>query len=123
MARRIPLWAWALLPLLILGGFGIRYLTDPDLFARADACVGATDPIERGALVNRCDHAISVLACPGDRSGDDGCEEQDAAAGARFAVRADVGVVTHACEAPYTATMTRSSQNEAVWERGCRSPG
>ena len=121
MARRIPLWAWVALPLLILAGFGIRYMTDPDLYARKDECIGATVPIERGALMNRCDHAISVLGCPGDRGGNDGCEEQGVAAGARFAVRADVQVVTHACEAPYVATMTRSSQNEAVWERGCRS--
>jgi hypothetical protein len=71
---------------------------------RADACLGTTDPIERGVMLNKCDHPISVLACP--RTSSDGeCSEHDVQAGEAFEVQADVPVVAHACRAPHRAVL------------------
>ncbi len=72
---------------------------------RADACLGTTDPIQRGVMVNTCDHPISVLACPRDAAAAD-CAVHSARPKARFEVRADVAVIAHACAAPYVAVMT-----------------
>ena len=108
----IPKWALIAVPLIAVAGYAVLHFTSPDVAGRADACLGTTDPIQRGVMVNTCDHPISVLACPRETAEGE-CAQHSAVAGATFEVRADVAVIAHACRAPYGAVMREGR------ERGC----
>ncbi len=113
---KIPGWIWVAVPAVALMVLGTAYVARPDMTGRADDCLGNTTPIQRGVMVNRCDHPISVMTCPQGAGGDD-CTVQDIAPAASFGVRADIPVIAHACSAPYLAVM---AENEGA--RRCRAP-
>jgi len=101
-----------------LSALGVAYVAAPDREGRADECLGNTTPIQRGAMVNRCDHAISVLVCPQDATATN-CVVHDVTAAASFEMRADVPVIAHACSGPYAAVMAGESGKGV---RRCRAP-
>lgn len=117
MAGRIPHWVMVAVPAVVLTILGTAYVTAPDMEGRADECLGNTAPIQRGVMVNRCDHAISVLTCPQGAAESD-CRARDVAAAKTFEVRADIPVIAHACTDPYTAVMLGGSDDGA---RRCRA--
>lgn len=101
-----------------LTALGTAYVTAPDMKGRADECLGNTTPITRGMMLNRCDHAISVLACPQASQGRD-CALQDVEATATFDIRSDIPVIAHACARPYVAVMLNDTDGGV---RRCVSP-
>ena len=115
---RIPSWVGVAVPLVVLAILGTAYVTAPDMEGRSDECLGNTSPIERGVMINRCDHPISVLTCPQGAVGDD-CMVQAVKPETTFEVQADIPVIAHACTDPYTAMMMNDSGKGV---RRCHAP-